>query len=122
MNEDMPTPKLTSTFRTLIRGFLIALLLIGANIAASFIWEMYNPAPRIVSVDLNSIVRSYVARTAKSDLSDEEKRTQTEVFAQKIDTALQGLAARQNNIILTSPAVIAGTPDITEAVKKGLVK
>ena len=122
MNEGIPTPKTVTTVRTLIRGFLIALLLIGANIAASFIWEMYNPTPRIVSVDLNSIVRNYVAKTAKSDLTDEEKRNQTEAFAQKIDTALQGLAARQNNIILTSPAVIAGTPDITEAVKKGLVK
>ena len=122
MTEDLPTPKLVSTIRTLVRGFLIALLLIGANISASIIWERYNPAPRIVSVDLNSIVREHVAKTAKSDISDEEKRKQTEAFAQKIDNTLQGLAVRQNTIILTSPAVIAGSPDITQAVKKGLVK
>jgi len=122
MTQDLPPAKLVLTIRTLIRGFLIALLLIGANISANIIWEMYNPTPHIVSVDLNSIVRDYVAKTAKSDLSDEIKRTQTEDFAQKLDNALQGLSIQQNSVILTSPAVIAGSTDITEAVKKGLVK
>jgi hypothetical protein len=76
---------------------------VGSNIAASILWEMYNPVPRLVTVDFGSIARTFIAKTAKSDLSDEEKRS-------------------QGSIILTTPAVIAGAEDITEAVRKGLVK
>jgi len=121
MNELSP-PTLHPALRSLIRGFLIAMLLVGSNIAANILWEMYNPVPRLVTVDINSIARTFIAETAKSDMSDEDKRSQTEAFANQIDDALQGLAARQGSIILTTPAVIAGAEDITEAVKKGLVK
>lgn len=113
-------PTSSSTLRTLIRGFLIALLLIGANIAAMFVWRMYDPAPRLVTVDLNGIVQTFIAGTAESDLSDDDKRARTETFARELDRALQGLAARQRMIILPAPAVIAGAEDITEAVEKGL--
>lgn len=113
-------PTSSSTLRTLIRGFLIALLLVGANIAAMFVWRMYDPLPRLVTVDLNGIVQSFIAETAESDLSDDDKRARTETFARELDRALQGLAARQHIIILPAPAVIAGAQDITEAVRKGL--
>lgn len=122
MNDQVQKPALHPALRSLIRGFLIALLLVGSNIAANILWEMYNPAPRLVSVDTNSIARAFIAETAKSDLPDEEKRARTEAFAKQLDDALQGLSARQGSIILTSPAVIAGVEDITDAVKKGLVK
>ena len=108
------------TLRTLVRGFLIALLLVGANIAAMFVWQMYDPAPRLVTVDLNGIVQTFIAETAESDLSDEDKRARTETFARELDYALQGLAARQRMVILPAPAVITGAQDITEAVRKGL--
>jgi type-F conjugative transfer system protein TrbI len=122
MNEPAQKPTLPPALRSLIRGFLIALLLVGSNIAAKILWEMYNPVPRLVTVDINSIARTFIAETAKSDLSDDEKRSQTEAFAKHLDDALQGLAARQGSIILTTPAVIAGAEDITEAVRKGLAK
>lgn len=113
-------PTSSSTLRTLIRGFLIALLLVGANIAATYLWRMYDPAPRLVTVDLNGIVQTFIAGTAESDLSDNDKRARTETFARELDRALQGIAARQHMIILPAPAVIAGAQDITEAVRKGL--
>lgn len=116
------TPILNPVIRTLVRGFLIAMLLVGSGIASNILWEMYNPTPRIVSVDINGIVRDYIAQTANSDLSDSEKRAQTEVFAKELDTALQGLAVHQHSVIFTAPAVIAGVEDITEAVKQGFVK
>ncbi len=122
MEELAQKPILHPALRSLIRGFLIALLLIGANIAANILWEMYNPVPRLVTVDLGSIARTFIAKTAKSDLSDDEKRAQTAAFAKRLDDTLQGLAARQGSIILTSPAVIAGAEDITEAVRQGFVK
>ena len=122
MNELAQKPTLHPALRSLIRGFLIALLLVGSDIAANILWEMYNPTPRLVTVDLGSIARTFIVKTAKSDLSDEEKRSQTEAFANQLDDALQGLAARQGSVILTTPAVIAGAEDITEAVRKGLVK
>jgi len=113
-------PALYPTLRTLIRGFLIALLLVGANVAAMFVWQMYDPTPRLVTVDLNEIVQTFIAETAESDLSDDDKRARTETFARELDRALQGLAARRHMIILPAPAVIAGAQDITEAVRKGL--
>jgi len=119
MNELSSQPKLHPALRSLIRGFLIALLLVGANIAANIVWEMYNPTPRLVTVDLGGIVRGFVAETAKSELPDDQKRARTQAFAKELDATLQGLAARQGSIILTAPAVIAGAEDITEAVKKG---
>ncbi len=122
MNALSPSPVIHPALKSLIRGFLIALLLVGANIAANILWEMYNPVPRLVTVDLGSIARTFIAETAKSDLSDDEKRNQTEAFAKQLDDALQGLASRQGSIILTTPAVIAGAEDITEAVRKGLSK
>ncbi len=108
--------------QTLGRGFLIAMLLVGANVAAVTLWQIYNPAPRIVSLDLNGIVRAFIAETAESDLPDADKRARTEAFARDLETALRGLAARQHSIILAAPAVIAGAPDITEAVRKGLAE
>lgn len=125
LDEDMAGTdrnKLPPVVRTLVRGFLIAMLLVGGNIAGNVIWEMYNPTPRIVTVDINGIVRNFVASTANSELSDKEKRAQTESFAKKLDTVLQGLAVRQHSVIFTAPAVIAGVEDITEAVKQGFVK
>jgi type-F conjugative transfer system protein TrbI len=113
-------PSFHPVLRTLVRGVLIALLLIGANVAATILWRMYDPAPRLVTVDLNGIVQTFIAGTAESDLSDDDKRARTETFARELDRALQGLAARQHMIILPAPAVIAGAQDITEAVEKGL--
>lgn len=114
--------RLRSSAKTMIRGFLIAALLIGANIAATIIWEMYNPSPRLVMIDINGIVRGFIAETAKSDLSDELKRARTETFARQLDTALEGLSVAQQTIILSAPAVIAGVEDITDAVMEGFKK
>ncbi len=122
MNDLSSDPVIYLALRSLTRGLLIAMLLVGSNIAANILWEMYNPVPRLVTVDLGGIARNFIAETAKSDLSDKEKRSQTEAFAKHLDDALQGLAARQGSIILTTPAVIAGAEDITEAVRKGLTK
>ena len=113
-------PTSSPTLRTLIRGFLIALLLVGANIAAMFVWRMYDPAPRLVTVDLDGTVQTFIAETAESDLSDDGKRARTETFARELDRALQGLAARRRMVILPAPTVIAGAQDITEAVRRGL--
>lgn len=110
----------TPILKTLIRGFLIAVLLIAADIAARHLWQMIYPTPRLVSIDLDGLVRGFIAETAKSDLPDAQKRARTQAFAGDLEAALQGLARRQHSVILSAPAVIAGVEDLTDAVRKGL--
>ncbi len=96
------------------------MLLVLLGIGALWIW--YEPAPRLVSIDLNGIVRDFVPETPTSDLTDEEKLARTKALVSELEIELQVLAKKQNTIILTAPAVIAGAPDITEAVKQGMKK
>ena len=114
------TPKFLERNQTAIYMLLGLLLGIMMLAAGATLWNRCEPAPRLVSVDLNGIVRDFIAETASSDLPDEEKRARTRALAKKLEGVLQGLAERQQTIILTAPAVIAGAQDITEAVKEGL--
>ena len=111
---------MTGRARVLVRGLVIVAAVFGSIVAGHALWEAFGAPPRIVTVDLQHLIRAFVAKTAKSDLSDEEKRARTAAFAGELDRVMAELAARQHVVILPRRAVVAGAPDITEAIEKGL--
>lgn len=71
-------------------------------------------------VNLDQIVKGYVVKLSKSDMSDEEKKFRTKLFSQELEKSLKEISQKYNLTIFTHKAIIEGALDITPLVQKHL--
>ena len=96
---------------------LLAGLLLGiaGGLSVLLFQQMVFPRQTIAIVDLQEIIVEQMEGAAKSgeSLSEEEIQLQAEAFAQQLDHEVDSLARDFNALLLVSPAVIKGAPDLT---------
>lgn len=77
---------------------------------------------QIATVDVSKIVDEFVKGTAQKKLPPEKMQSGIEAFGKKLEGTLKTMADDKHLILMPNEAVITGAKDITEQVRKELVR
>lgn len=96
----------------LLPGLLLG---IAGGLSVLLFQQLVFPRQTIAVVDLQGIIVEQLEGAAKAGetLSEEEIQLRAETFAQQLDREVDSLAREFNALLLVSPAVIKGAPDLT---------
>lgn len=101
-----PFPWLTTT--------LITLLLL--NLALSG-WLLWQRQPAIVAFDMKATLDQFMEQSASQQLSETQSKVLVDRFSQALDDSLSAWQQQHDALILVSPSVVRGAPDITRLIQ-----
>ena len=82
---------------------------------------VFSPAASLATVDMTSLIQSFVKTESTRSGSLAEHHEQVRAFSQQLDQALQAVAQQQHVILVPKEAVIAGAvQDLTPQVRQHL--
>lgn len=99
--------------------YQLAMGMLGA-ILILLVLHIYEPMPRIGTVNITGIVDQFVKSQAKEKLPATELKKRIEVFSTKLAQTMHVLSSKQNIVLMPAEAVIAGATDYTPTVQKYL--
>ena len=101
---------------------LLVVVLVAAltSAATSLVSERWNnSSQRIVVIDPAALVAEQL-KQLQPGLDEPAIQAQGQAYAKRLDQAIAKVAQQYNAIILVSPAVIHGAPDLTQEVRRSL--
>lgn len=101
----------TSLYWLITRGVFI-----GIIIGLTLLVNQHFFAPRIVTVDVRSIITDEIAQAGKRGATDAERAVLADHFNAALDAELNALADRRT-VVLVTPAVLRGGTDYTKEVQ-----
>ena len=93
---------------SLIISTVITLLTIGP----------LNPTPSLVQMDMNATLTAFEQDIQQRDLNPAQQKGHIARFTAALDTVLRTYSLDNNVVIVVSPAVISGAPDITRTIQQ----
>lgn len=102
-------PWLTTTLTTVL---LINLAVSG--------WLLWQRQPAIVAFDMKATLDQFMEQSASQQLSETQSRVLVERFTQALDDSLSTWQQQHDALILVSPSVVRGAPDITRLIQQDI--
>ena len=108
------TPLRTITLSVTLSLFIstaVTLLVIGP----------LNPTPSLVQMDMNATLTAFEKDIQQRDLNPAQQKGHIARFTAALDTVLRTYSHDNNAVIVVSPAIIGGAPDITRTISQETV-
>lgn len=119
-----PTVIPSKPLRSRRRALLIAAGVVGVLLANGLITYAITrvTAPRAVAFDMKRTVDAFFDSASQKKLSEE----QTKALSNRFNTALEGslltYQQRHHVLILVSPAIVQGAPDVTRDIQQDIAR
>ena len=97
-----------------ITAILTTLLLL--NLAVSS-WLLWQRPPTIVAFDMKATLDQFMEQSANQQLSETQSQVLVERFSQALNDSLSAWQQQHDVLILVSPSVVRGAPDITRPIQ-----
>ena len=98
--------------------------LISAVIAALstlLVQSVLTPAPlKVATVDVTGLVTSEISRLQATGMDSAKAEAYAHVWGPLLDRSVQDIADEYGVVLLVSPSVVAGAPDLTAVLKERL--
>ena len=99
---------------------IVVLVSALAGAATSLISDRWNDSsPRIAVIDPTTLVAEQL-KQLQPGMDEAAIQAQGQAYAKRLDQAIANVAQQYNAVILVSPAVIHGAPDLTQEVRRSL--
>lgn len=109
--------------RAAVRGYVIVGMVSGlvAGLATLTVQSALTPPPlKVATVDVSGIVVGEIERMQQGGMDAAKAEAYAHVWGPLLDKSVQDLADEYGVVLLASPAVAAGAPDLTEVLKERL--
>ena len=106
-----------------IRMMLLVGLISGVVAALStlLVQSMLTPAPlKVATVDVTGLVTSEISRLQETGMDSAKAEAYAHVWGPLLDRSVQDIADEYRVVLLVSPSVVAGAPDLTAVLKERL--
>ena len=77
-----------------------------------------NPAPSLVHMDMKATLTAFEQDIQQRALNSTQQKAHIASFTAALDTVLRTYSLDNNVVIVVSPAVISGAPDITRTIQQ----
>ena len=99
---------------------VVIFVAILSSIATTMIGNRWiDSPPRIAVIDPTTLVAEQL-KQLQPGLDEAAIQRQGQTYAKRLDQAIAKVAQQYNAVILVSPAVIHGAPDLTQEVRRSL--
>ena len=108
-----------TTFFTLRRS-LTVIALVGTILATNvFITRLVlaHTAPRVVAFDMKKTLDSFMDSVSQKPLSEAQSKALSDRFNAALEQSLADYQKKNHVLILVSPAVVQGAPDVTRKIQ-----
>jgi len=92
-------------------------LLLSFSILLIFVQISSKPTPVIATVDLASIIDTFVADLMALDLDETEQQQRVQNFSQQLERGVADLVKQHKVILLPQEAMLGGADDLTTTLK-----
>ena len=106
--------------RTLLTASLIAGTLV-ASAGVSWLTSRLS-APAIASFNMKSTVDAFFDSASRRSLDEAQTKALSERFNASLEASLRDWQVRHRGLILVSPAVVQGAPDITREIQNDVAR
>lgn len=93
---------------------------IGAAIFILIYHACHITTPKMGSVNIHSLVNEHIEKNAMSPLSENELLLDSRQFVEKLERCVANLAKSEHLYLIISDAVISGTQDYTDNIRRSL--
>ncbi len=106
--------------KTLLFKYRLVMLLLMELMLSGVVsvWLSYELPARIVQFDMQSTVKLFSTQIAESHLTKAQRVVKIRYFAESLQEAAAEYAQLHHAMVLVSPAVIAGVPDVTPQIQQ----
>ncbi|PSU41775.1 hypothetical protein C9J12_29425 [Photobacterium frigidiphilum] len=78
----------------------------------------FNPTPALVHMDMKGTLAAFEKDIAKRALSPAQQRNQASRFSAALEDVLYAYGIEKNVVIVVTPALVAGAPDVTRDIQQ----
>ena len=120
-NTEQPVSTTSHTFR---RIPVIVALVLFALATSAFLSRMVleYSTPRVVAFDMKKTLDSFMDSVSQKQLSEAQSKALSERFNSALEQSLADYQQQHHVLILVSPAVVQGAPDVTRKIQTDIAR
>lgn len=114
-----PAAQPAAPYRT---GWLVGMCALMALNLGATTWLLTRPAPQpaIVAFDMKGTLDQFLAQSASQSLTETQGEQLAERFSAALEASLSDYQHAHQALILVSPSVVRGAPDITLTIQQDI--
>lgn len=120
-NTEQPVSTTSHTFR---RISVIVALVLFALATSAFLSRMVleYSTPRVVAFDMKKTLDSFMDRVSQKQLTEAQSKALSDRFNDALEKSLAEYQQQHHVVILVSPAVVQGAPDVTRNIQHDIAR
>ena len=106
------------------RGLAIAAIVCAALATSVFVTRLVleYTTPRVVAFDMKKTLDSFMDSASQKQLSEAQSKKLSERFNTALEQSLADYQQQHHVVILVSPAVVQGAPDVTRKIQSDIAR
>lgn len=120
-NTEQPVSTTSHTFR---RIPVIVALVLFATATSAFLSRMVleYSTPRVVAFDMKKTLDSFMDSVSQKQLTEAQSKALSDRFNDALEKSLAEYQQQHHVVILVSPAVVQGAPDVTRNIQHDIAR
>ncbi|ENZ7914626.1 type-F conjugative transfer system protein TrbI [Klebsiella aerogenes] len=103
----------------IVGGMTVAILTSNALVT----WFMItHSSPRIVAFNMKKTLDNFMDSASRKRLTENQSKVLSDRFNEALEKSLDDWGQRNHVLILVSPAIVNGAPDITLSIQRDIAK
>ena len=120
-STEKQTSTTSSTFRRVSVIVALVLFTLATNVFLTRVVREYT-TPRVVAFDMKKTLDSFMDSVSQKQLSEAQSKALSERFNSALEQSLADYQLQHHVLILVSPAVVQGAPDVTRTIQTDIAR
>lgn len=120
-STEKQTSTTSSTFRRVSVIVALVLFTLATNVFLTRVVLEYT-TPRVVAFDMKKTLDSFMDSVSQKQLSEAQSKALSERFNSALEQSLADYQQQHHVLILVSPAVVQGAPDVTRTIQTDIAR
>ena len=120
-NTEQPVSTTSHTFRRIPVIVALVLFALATSAFLSRVVLEYS-TPRVVAFDMKKTLDSFMDSVSQKQLTEAQSKALSDRFNDALEKSLAEYQQQHHVVILVSPAVVQGAPDVTRNIKHDIAR
>ena len=120
-NTEQPVSTTSHTFRRIPVIVALVLLALATSAFLSRVVLEYS-TPRVVAFDIKKTLDSFMDSVSQKQLTEAQSKALSDRFNDALEKSLAEYQQQHHVVILVSPAVVQGAPDVTRNIQHDIAR
>ncbi|WP_049155533.1 type-F conjugative transfer system protein TrbI [Klebsiella variicola] len=120
-NTEQPVSTTSHTFRRIPVIVALVLLALATSAFLSRVVLEYS-TPRVVAFDMKKTLDSFMDSVSQKQLTEAQSKALSDRFNDALEKSLSEYQQQHHVVILVSPAVVQGAPDVTRNIQHDIAR